>query len=113
MEKKMNQKQKIALERIWRLFELAENDKEAKHSKRYITLAKRSGEKMRVSTPKELKEKYCKKCYSLKVDTKKEPPFLVVKCKDCGYTKRFGLEERTGTCVNEPAKKAKTTQTKK
>ena len=94
MEKKMNQKQKIALERIWRLFELAQNDKKAKHSKKYLALAKRIGEKMRVSVPKELKQKYCKKCYSLKIETKKENPFLVVKCKECGFVKRFGLKTK-------------------
>ena len=108
MERKLNGKQKIALERIWRLFELAKNDTNAKHSKRYISLAKRIGEKMRVSIPKELKESYCKKCYSVKVETKKEKPFLVVKCKECGFVKRFGAEEKKAEAKTNKTSKSKT-----
>ena len=107
-EKKLKGNQKIALERIYRLFELAEGDEEpsthgagdakpdgfATYSKRYLQLAKRIGEKCRVSVPKELKERYCKKCFSLKVTQKKEEPFLVVTCKECGFIKKFGLKEK-------------------
>ncbi|MFA6268896.1 MAG: hypothetical protein WCW13_01005 [archaeon] len=91
-EKNLKGNQNIALERIYRLFELAEgNDK---YQKRYLQLAKRIGEKCRVQISKELKIKYCKKCYSMKVLTKEEKPFLVVKCTECGFVKRFGLKEK-------------------
>jgi|GEM_PF-1162144 len=91
-EKKLKGNQKIALERIYRLFELAQGNID--YAKRYLSLAKRIGEKCRVSIPKELKEKYCKKCYSMKVMPKNEAPFLIVTCKECGFTKKFGLEEK-------------------
>ena len=91
-EKKMKGNQKIALERIYRLFELAEKNEE--YSKRYLTLAKRIGEKCRVSIPKELKQKYCKKCFSLKVMQIDQHPFLIIKCAKCGYEKKFGLKEK-------------------
>jgi isopentenyl-diphosphate delta-isomerase type 1 len=115
-EKKIKGNQKIALERIYRLFELAEGNKlapepsksvafagDAKpngfatYSKRYLQLAKRIGEKCRVSIPKELKTKYCKKCYSMNIETRKEKPFLIVKCKECKYEKKFGLEKKEAT----------------
>ena len=92
MDKKLKGNQKLALERIYRLFELAE--KEEKYAKRYVTLARRMGEKCRVSLPKELKEKHCKKCCSLKVKQTKKEPFLIVKCTNCGYEKKFGLKPR-------------------
>ncbi len=91
-EKKLKGNQKIALERIYRLFELAQGNET--YSKRYLQLAKRIGEKCRVSVPKEIKEKYCKKCFSLKVTQKKEEPFLVVTCKECGFRKKFGLKDK-------------------
>jgi len=92
-KKKLKGNQKIALERIYRLFELAE--KNEKYSKRYLTLAKRIGEKCRVSIPKELKEKYCKKCFAMKITLKEQKPFLIVKCTECGHEKKFGLKEKT------------------
>ena len=93
-EKKLKPNQKLALERIYRLFELATKTTEEKYSKRYLQLAKRIGEKCRVSIPKEIKENYCKKCFSLNVEQTKKEPFLIVKCKKCGFTKRFGLEDK-------------------
>jgi len=94
MEKKLKGSQKIALERIYRLFELAEQKENSKYAKRYVSLAKRIGERTNVTIPKELKKKFCKKCFSLNVEQKKEKPFLEVKCRDCGFVKRFSLEEK-------------------
>ena len=89
-EKRLNSKQKIALERIYRLFELAEPNNE--YTKRYIQLAKRLGEKNRVGVPKELKQKFCKKCFSVNMEAAEKKPFLIVKCMECGHEKKFGLE---------------------
>ena len=89
-EKKLRSNQKIALERIYRLFELAEGNEE--YSKRYVELAKRIGEKTRTQIPKELKIKYCKKCNSLNVKQTKQKPFLIVKCEECGHEKKYGLK---------------------
>ena len=119
MEKKTGAKQKIALERIWRLFELAEKASEegkAERAKGYLRLAKRIGEKTNVSVPKEFKKTFCKKCFSLNVEAKEERPFLVIKCKECGFVKRFGLEEKEGVAGKEKGigeKAPKTTAAKK
>lgn len=90
-EKKIKGSQKIALERIYRLVELAK--KNEKYSKRYISIAKEIGKKMRVKIPRELKERYCKKCDSTKVSTTTKKPFLIVKCEECGQEKRYGTKK--------------------
>ena len=96
--KKINLKQKIAIERIYRLFELAINlQKENNLSKdklikRYLKLAKRIGEKVNISIPKELKKRFCKKCYSLNIQEIELSPFKIIKCKDCGFEKKFKNE---------------------
>ncbi|MCX6801435.1 MAG: hypothetical protein NTZ73_04575 [Candidatus Diapherotrites archaeon] len=92
MEKKLKPNQKLALERIYRLFELAEEDntkRKGKYSKRYLKLMVEIGKKVNVPVPKELKKKFCKKCFSLNVDGREEKPFLIVKCGECGFEKKF------------------------
>ena len=91
--KQMSGKQKLALERIYRLFELAGKEKDDKLQKRYVSLAKSIGERVNVSVPKELKKTFCKKCFSMNIETRKEKPFLIVTCKECGYAKKFSLNE--------------------
>jgi ribonuclease P protein subunit RPR2 len=91
--KKPNKAQKLALERIYRLFELAKNVDEEKYKKRYIELAQIIGKKNKVKIPIELKKKYCKKCISMEVIEKKEPPFLIIKCKVCKFEKKYSLEK--------------------
>ncbi len=99
-EQKLNAKQKIALQRIYRLFELAskmnQSDREdkEKYVKRYLTLAKKIGEKVTVSIPKELQKTYCKKCGSLSVTKTENAPFLEIKCNKCGFLKKFKLIEK-------------------
>lgn len=93
-EKKLKTFQKLALERIHRLFELAEKmQKKGKENyvKRYLKLAKKISEKCRVSIPKELKQTYCKKCFLMNVAQTKKEPFLIVKCDTCGYEKKYSL----------------------
>lgn len=86
--------EKLALERIYRLFELAEQEfeKHPERSKRYVELAKKIGERNRVKIPKEFKEKYCKKCGTYLKKGKnaeliKENGFERIVCKECGYSK--------------------------
>ncbi len=93
-EKKVSEKQKIALERIYRLFELAEKQKDEKLVKRYLKLAKKIGEKTNVSIPKTLKKKFCKKCFTMNVKTIEKKPFLLVICGKCGFEKKFSLKEK-------------------
>jgi ribonuclease P protein subunit RPR2 len=98
-EKKLSGKQKLALERIYRLFEVAEEMQESKtkdkekYVKKYLQLAKRIGEKTNVSIPKELKKKYCNKCFGLNVRGKEKTPFFVITCENCGAEKKFSAEK--------------------
>ncbi|MDD2531850.1 MAG: hypothetical protein PHO61_04150 [Candidatus ainarchaeum sp.] len=96
-EKKLKPIQKIALERIYRLFELSEkkfSEGKTNYSKRYLQLAKKISEKYTTQTPLELKQKYCKKCYSMNITQKKQSPFLIIICKDCNYEKKYALETK-------------------
>jgi len=96
-EKKIKGNQKIALERIYRLFELAQKmneNKNNKYVKKYITLAKKISEKCRVSIPKDLKKMFCKKCFLMNITQIKEKPFLIVKCNNCKYEKKYALESK-------------------
>lgn len=96
-EKKLKNNQKIAQERIYRLFELAQKMSETeneKYVKRYITLAKRISEKCRVSIPKELKKTFCKKCFLMNVTQTEQKPFLIIRCNNCKYEKKYSLESK-------------------
>ena len=86
-EKKLNTKQKIALERIYRLFELAQKADDT-YQKRYLQLAKRIGEKVNVSIPKEMQKTYCKKCFSMKIKIKNEDTFSIIEC-ECGFKRKI------------------------
>ena len=98
LAKKGKQKVKeIALERIYRLFELAE--KEAKKGNyelatRYVSLARKIGTRNRATVPADLKPKFCKKCNSTKVGSRKDAPFLIVKCKECGFERKLTLGQK-------------------
>lgn len=90
--------QKIALERIYRLFELAEQEFEnhPERSRRYVQLARLIGTKNRAKIPKELKQKFCKKCGAFLKEGKnaelvKEGSLLAVRCKECGFARKTGL----------------------
>lgn len=101
---KQNEIQKIALERIYRLFELAEKmqPKEPELSKRYVALARKISSKNKATIPWELKKCFCKKCgaYLKKGKNSKETkqePFLLVKCIECGFERKISLKEpKTG-----------------
>ncbi len=101
-EKKLKGSQKIALERIYRLIELAR--KNEKYSKRYVSIAKEISKKMRVQVPKELKKQYCKKCCSMKVKISTKEPFLIVKCEECGFEKKYGTKNKPKIKPTRPAK---------
>jgi len=62
----------MALERIKRLFELAELefDEHPERSDRYVRLAVKIGTRYRVRIPKHLKIRFCKHCYSFLVPGK-------------------------------------------
>ncbi len=87
--------QKISLERVYRLFELAEKEfpKHPERSKRYVELARKIGTKNRVTIPAELKTKFCKKCgaFLKKGKNSKETvsgKILEIKCLECGAVRK-------------------------
>jgi ribonuclease P protein subunit RPR2 len=92
-DKKLKSFQKIGQERIYKLFELVNETKDQQLQKRYLTIATRIGKKCQISIPKELKTKYCKKCLSTNVEIKKEKPFIIITCKECGHVKKLGEQK--------------------
>ena len=76
---------------IYRIFDTAR--KNTKLSKRYIRLAKKIAMRHNVKMPKELRKKYCRKCYSLfnsgnsKIRIKKG--FKTIKCMECNSYMRI------------------------
>ncbi len=58
--------QKIAVERMWRLIELAELQFEAhpKRSKRYTEIISQLSTRFRVRIPLEIKNRFCKHCHN-------------------------------------------------
>jgi len=95
-----NKRKEIALERIYRLFELAEAEFERhpERSKRYVELARKLGTRNRATIPTELKKRFCKKCGAFLVKGKnsewKEAGELVeIKCRKCGYCFKKSLKQ--------------------
>lgn len=90
--------QEIALERIYRLFELAEQEisKHPERSKRYISIAREIGKKTKVRIPNELKTKFCKKCNSFlnkkNSEISKQDSITIVKCLGCGFERKTGIK---------------------
>lgn len=78
---------------IYKLFNSAK--KSPKLAKRYIQLAKKMAMKNTIKLPKELKKKFCSKCFSLfnaknsKVRIKNN--FKTIKCLECNSYKRIKI----------------------
>lgn len=96
---------KIAEERIRILFNQAAKalkEGEIERSKKYIKLAKKIGMKAQVAIPKDLKRKFCKKCYALliggqtaRIRIKKKKKYVTYTCLSCGNVQRYPfLKER-------------------
>ena len=89
--------QAIALERIYRLFELAQLqiEKNPERSKRYISLARKISTKARSRIPDELKTRFCKKCdlplqNGKNAQIRKEGAITIVRCLACGFERKAG-----------------------
>ncbi len=94
--------QELGLERIYRLFELAELELSAhpQRSKRYVQLSREISKKVRSRIPDELKLKFCKKCNSFlgekNSEITKTPSWTLVKCLGCGFERKTGRKPATG-----------------
>lgn len=92
-----NKRREIALERIHRLFELAEQEFELHpgRSRRYVELARKLGTRNKAVIPAELKKKFCKKCGAFLMKGKN------AEWKDCGATIEIKCAE-CGFCFKKP-----------
>ena len=91
--------EKIAEERIERLFELADKriGEEDELANRYVELARKIGMREEVSIPSNLRKRFCSNCYiflrpgyncDVKVNSDKKK--VEYKCRKCGNTDRYG-----------------------
>ena len=101
-KKKRNDKEKkIAVERIKKLFGLADDifNEDKKLANRYVEIARKIAMRYNVRIPKELKRRFCKYCYSyLKPGIncvvrvgKKE---IRYHCLECGRIMRFPISNK-------------------
>jgi ribonuclease P protein subunit RPR2 len=61
---------KIALERINKLFNQAENTQDVKLCDRYVFLSRKIANKANIHVPKKFKRKFCKHCYAYFIPSK-------------------------------------------
>jgi ribonuclease P protein subunit RPR2 len=90
--------QTIAKERIRILFREARKEfrEHPDRSRKYVKLARRIGMRYNVRIPKDLKRKFCKKCFSYlvpgvscKVRTRSDKKSVVLTCSNCGEIMRY------------------------
>ena len=96
-----NSRSRIALERIYRLFELAEQEFEShpERSRRYMELARKLSTRNKAPIPAELKKQFCKKCGAFLVkgknaEWKEIGPLIEIKCSECGFAFKKGKEAK-------------------
>ena len=83
----------IALERIYRLFELAEKEfgkGNKERANRYVELARKISSRNKATIPTELKKRFCKKCGCFLGKEKnagvvEKEKWVEIKCKECGF----------------------------
>jgi ribonuclease P protein subunit RPR2 len=89
--------QEIGMERIQRLFSLADKEfsKNPSRSHRYVSLARKIAMRYNIRLPPELKRRYCKKCYkylkpsiNCRVRTSAKQRAVTVACLECGHVMR-------------------------
>lgn len=95
--------QKIAEERIRKLFEVADRrisggDHKKQLADRYVELARAIGMKYNVSIPADLKKRYCQECFSFlkpgincRVRVNSKSSMLNYHCEECGEVNRYGF----------------------
>jgi ribonuclease P protein subunit RPR2 len=98
----MKHNRKIALERIYRLFELAglAFSRHPERSRRYVGIARLLGTRNRVRIPQELRLSFCKKCGSFLSKSNSEAEIsagiAVLTCRECGHKRKMRWETQEG-----------------
>lgn len=88
--------QDVAIQRMWRLFELAKKEY-AMHpdrSERYVQLIRKISMRNRMSIPREIKRNICKHCYTFLVpgssaSYRLKEGYLVISCQRCSKKMRY------------------------
>lgn len=86
----------IASQRMWRLFQLAEEEfpEHPERSARYVQLIRNISMRNRMSIPREIKRRICRHCYSFLVPGNNaryrlKGGYIVISCKHCGKESRY------------------------
>ncbi|UCH32757.1 MAG: ribonuclease P [Candidatus Bathyarchaeota archaeon] len=98
-------KKRIAVERIHKLFQLAQDmiHEDEELAQRYITIARKIAMAVRVHIPKEHRWKICRGCKKfilpgvncrVRIQHRREP-HRVITCGYCGKQMRFPIKEKT------------------
>ena len=103
--KKQKQQKELAVERIERLFSLAEINfrKNPERSHRYISLARKIAIRFNIRLKKDLKRKFCKRCYrylvpgvNCAVRVRSSQQSIITKCLECGNIMRHPYRKERG-----------------
>jgi ribonuclease P protein subunit RPR2 len=94
-----NPRKEIALERVYRLFELAEKEfsKRPERSRRYVELARKLSMRNKAPIPPALKKRFCRKCGAFLKKGKNAEwadlgEVVEIKCMECGFVFRKAKE---------------------
>ncbi|MBI4167731.1 MAG: ribonuclease P [Candidatus Aenigmarchaeota archaeon] len=102
-QKKPTWQRELTLERIRRLFELAEESHREKTgmANRYVELAREMAMHYKAGMPKEFRTRFCRNCGAYlsagstsTVRTNPAKKAVVIKCNKCGNVKRFPYGKR-------------------
>ncbi|RLF13024.1 MAG: ribonuclease P [Thermoprotei archaeon] len=97
---------RIALERIKRLFEMADAmfNVDPSLSHRYVELARKISMRCRVRIPRDLRRRFCHRCYKFLRPgvncrvrlAKRREPHVAITCLECGNVMRLNLRGLKG-----------------
>lgn len=95
-KKQKNLIQNIAVQRMWRLFELAKSElpENPERSRHYVQLIRSISMRNRISIPREIKSSICKHCYAFLMPGRNaryrlKEGFIVISCEHCGKEMRY------------------------
>ena len=86
----------ISLERMYRLFELAEQEfaEKPERSRRYVKIARKIGTRNKVTLPEEFKLQFCKNCGAFlkqgkNAELRIEKGMRKLTCMECSHTRKI------------------------
>lgn len=97
-KRKPEWQKKIAKERIKLLFQKADEvfNSDPKRANRYVYLARKIAMRYNIRISKDLKRKFCKKCYkylkpniNCRIRTNPQQQAVIITCLECGHVMRY------------------------